>query len=321
MTLKVLEGLIKTHRGTAMHRARLFACLIVGPFLVVATGSSVAPSSVGIASENGTAGIEPVLRLEKPQYLEGEAVRFWVGVTPKNSAVIPEDLRKPCSLSITKPDGVRTVESVRWPVDGMLDHGWSGGWGFGEEKVRPGRYSLILECAGEKTPPVELTVERNEILDQIKAEFRFERNGAMTKDTQLPVVLAVQNGSQAIIRFPQRGAMMEGVSLRIVRKEPAFQSDLFFPWEKLNHSSVMPDTYTRDVASEVPAVVLRPGEHFEQRFLLEDAYSFDRAGDYEIQFGTVLSVLVGEKNGRFADLCPIRLPVTARAKFVLSRTD
>jgi hypothetical protein len=203
----------------------------------------------------------------------------------------------------------------------MPGHGWSGGWGFGEEKVEPGHYLLILECAGEKTPPVELIVDRSEILDQIKAQFRFERDGAIKKGTPVSVVMTVQNGSQAIIRFPRRGAMMEGVSLRIVRKEPAFQSDLFFPWEKLSYSSVMPDRYTWDMVSEVPSVVLQPGEHFEQPFLLEDAYSFDRAGDYEIRFGTVLSVLVGEKNGQFADLCPIRLPVTASATFVLSSAE
>jgi hypothetical protein len=304
-----------------MHKARLFACVIVGLFLTVATGSSVSQSSTRIPSENGAAGVIPVLRMEKPRYVEGEAIRFWVGVRPKNSTVIPYELWNPCSLSITKPDGARRVESVAWPVDGMLDHGWSGGWGFGEEKVGPGRYLLVLECAGEKTPPLELIVERSEILDQIKAEFRFEREGAVTRGNQVPVVLAVQNNSQAIIRFPHRGAMMEGVSLTIVRKEPALQSALFFPWEKLSHSSVMPDTYTWDVASEIPSVVLQPGEHFQQRFLLGDAYSFDQAGDYEIRFDTVLSVLVGEKNGEFADLCPIRLPVTASAKFVLSSAE
>jgi len=304
-----------------MHAARLFAHWIVGLLLIVATGSSVSPSSARIASENGAAGVEPVLRLEKPRYVEGEAIRFWVGVTPKNSSVIPEVLRKPCSLNITKPDRTQTIESVGWPVDGMLDNGWTGGWGFGEEKVVPGRYLLTLECAGEKTPPVELTVERNEILDQIKAEFRFEREGAIMRGSQVPVVLAVQNDSQAIIRFPQRGAMMEGVSLRIVRKEPAFQTDMFFPWEKLSHSSVLPDTYTWDVASDIPSVVLQPGEHFEQHFLFDDAYSFDRAGEYEIKFGTVLSVLVGDKNGPFADLCPIRLPVTTSAKFVLGTAE
>jgi hypothetical protein len=82
----------------------------------------------------------------------------------------------------------------------------------------------------------------------------------------------------------------------------------------------MPDTYTWDVP-EVPSVVLQPGAHFEQRFLLEHAYSFDEAGDYEVTFATVFSVLVGEKNGEFADLCPIRIPVTGRAKFVLSSSE
>jgi hypothetical protein len=34
--------------------------------------------------------------------------------------------------------------------------------------------------------PVELIVERSEIFDQIKAEFRFEHEGAVTRATQVP---------------------------------------------------------------------------------------------------------------------------------------
>jgi hypothetical protein len=71
-----------------MNRARLFGFLIVGLFSIVVTSSSVSPSSARITSDNGAAGVEPVLRLEKPRYVEGEAIRFWVGVTPKNSTVI-----------------------------------------------------------------------------------------------------------------------------------------------------------------------------------------------------------------------------------------
>ncbi len=294
-----------------MRIARFCFCLVGGLFLTAATSSSL----------SDVPSVEPVLRLEKPRYILGEAIRFWVGVMPKNSTSIPEDLRKPCSLNITKPDSTRRVEAVGWPVDGMVGRGWSGGWGFGEEKIEPGRYILVLECSGEKTPPVELIIERSEIMSQIKAEFRFEREGALTKAARVPFVLTVQNGSQARIRFPQRGAMMEGISLRIVRKEPALHSDLFFPWEKLSHSNLMPETYNWDVASEIPSVALQPGEQLEQRFLLEDAYSFEGAGDYEITVGTVVSVLVGEKNGQFADLCPIRLPVIGSGKFVLSNSE
>ena len=185
-----------------MFTMRPFALRLVGLCLVLAVSGYVSPLSNGFASQNGRGGIEPVLRLEKPRYVEGEAVRFWVGVKPKNSPTIPRELWKPCSLSVTRPDGTRRVDSIGWPIDGMIDHAWSGGWGFGDEKVEPGVYVLVLECAGEKTAPLELIVEQSEILAQIKAQFRFEREGAITKSTHVPIVLTVDNGSQETIRFP-----------------------------------------------------------------------------------------------------------------------
>lgn len=288
--------------------------------LILAEGLYVSPLSDDFASQNGPGGIKPVLRLEKPRYVEGEAVRFWVGVKPKNSPTIPPELWKPCSLSVTRPDGTRRVDSVGWPVDGMVDHGWSGGWGFGDEKVEPGVYVLVLECAGEKTAPLELVVQQSEIAAQVKAQFRFEREGAIAKSTHVPIVLTVDNSSQTTIRFPQRGAMMEGISLEIVRKEPASHWALFFPWKKLSYTSIMPDTYSWD-CPEIPSVTLKPGEHFQQHLLLEDAFSFDRAGDYQVTFATIFSVLVGEKDGPFADFCPIRIPAIGSASFVVTHDD
>jgi len=157
-------------------------------------------------------------------------------------------------------------------------------------------------------------------LAQIKAQFRFEREGAITKSTHVPIVLTVDNGSQETIRFPRRGAMAEGISLELVRKEPAFHSGLFFPWEKLSHSNTIPDTYSWDFP-EIPSVTLKPGEHFEQHLLLEDAFSFDQAGDYHVTFATVFSVLVGEKDGPFADVCPIRISAGGSASFVVTDAD
>jgi hypothetical protein len=305
-----------------MQRTGLSACLIVGLFLIIVTGSSVSSSSAGISSENRAAGVEPVLRLEKPRYVLGEAIRFWVGVSPKNSTGIPETLMTSCALSITSPDGAQSVQSIAWPVDGSSDRGWIGGWGFGDRKIEPGDYTLVLDCAGNKTPQVKLIVERNEVFSQIRAGFRFEHAGAVTKATKVPVVLTVQNDTNSVIRFPKRGALMEGISIKVVRKEPALDSEFFYPWQKLSHPSTSPASFTNTwgAASEVPSVVLRPGQHLEQRLLLGDAYSFEGDGNYEITFSTVLSVLVGEENGPFADLCPIRLPVTASAMFVVANT-
>ena len=308
-----------------MLTSRPFALRLVGLCLILAECWYVSPISKGFAFQNGRGGIEPVLRLEKPRYIAGESIRFWVGVKPKNSPTIPkelEELREPCSLSVTRPDGSQKVDSVGWPVDGIVGAAWSGGWGFGNEKVEPGIYVLVLECAGEKTAPLELIVEQNEILAQVKAQFRFEREGAIARSTQVPIVLTVDNGSQETIRFPQRGAMMEGISLDVVRKEPLSHWALFFPSEKLANSNVMPanNTYSWDFP-QIPSVTLKPGEHFEQHFLLEDAFSFDQAGDYQVMFATVFSVLVGEKGGPFADVCPIRIPATGGANFVVSDED
>lgn len=114
--------------------------------------------------------------------------------------------------------------------------------------------------------------------------------------------------------------MMEGISLEIVRKEPASHWALFFPWEKLSYTPIMPDTYSWD-CPEVPSVTLKPGERFQQRLLLEDAFSFDLAGDYQVTFASIFSVLVGEKDGPFADVCPIRIPAIGSASFVVTGDD
>jgi len=297
---------------------RLLARLIVVLFLILFDTFLLTPSRNRARSQEIAASVQPILRLEKPKYVLGEAIRFWVGAEPRNSAVIPQTLRKPCSLTITRPDGTTETQSVGWPTDGMIDRGWSGGWGFADEKVEAGSYVLVLECANEKTKPLTLSVEKNDIFGQIKAEFHFERSGNVTMGTPVPVTLTVQNNSQHMIRFPQRGAMGEGVSLKVLRDNPGFRSDFFYPWEKLSNSPFSADTYTWKVATVIPSIVLKPGEHFEQQFLLAEAYSFDQPGEYEVTFATVLPVLVGDESGPFSELCPIRLPVVAKEQFTVS---
>jgi hypothetical protein len=286
-----------------------FGSFLVSPWLIRGRSQNAA-----LAGD-----VTPILRLEKSKYLLGEAIRFWVGVEPKNSSDIPREAWKPCSLEIIKPDGSTETQSVGWPTDGWPGRGWYGGWGFDDNQAGP--YVLVLECAGEKTKPLELIVERNDLSDQIRAEFHFERSGVIRMGTPVPVILTVQNNSPNAIQFPQRGAMSEGISLRVIREEPAFRSDFFYPWEKLTSSSTLPNTYTWDVASNIPSVVLKPGEHFEQHFVLEEAYSFDQPGNYEVTFSTVLSVLVGEAHGPFSELCPIRMPVEAKEKFTATAAE
>jgi hypothetical protein len=251
------------------------------------------------------ATIRPILRLEKRKYVLGESIRFWVGIEIERPGVIPLSLRGPCSLEITKPDGSREVQSIAWPVDGNPARGWSGGWGFAAEEA--GSYALLLECSGQRTKQLPLTVEKNEISDEVRVAFRFERSGAVQVGTPIPIIFSVTNNSSFPIRFPERGVMMEGVSVSVVRDTPAYRSDFFYPWQKLKQFPLSPDTYGWDVATQLPSISLQPGKRFEQKLSLGDAYKFDQSGNYQVSFSTVVSILVGDEDGPFADLCPIRI--------------
>ena len=79
-----------------------------------------------------------------------------------------------------------------------------------------------------------------------------------------------------------------------------------------------PDTYTWEFAAKIPSITLEPGKRFEQRLALEDAYQFEQPGSYTVTFSTAISILVGDENGRYADLCPIRLVAENSHMFVVS---
>jgi len=269
-------------------------------------------------TQDADPGYVVTLRLEKPKYLLGETVRFWVGVRSTNGRPLPEEvINSPCTLFITKPDGSAETQTVGPAPDRIRGATFSGGgMGLGD-RIQAGKYVLVWECSKHKTKPVELFVDENEIFGQIRTEFRFERAGTIKMGTSVPVALRVQNNSLYTIRFPERGADGAEISVGAIRENPSSYNMTFYPAEKLSHSTISASTYTWDVASEIPTVVLKPGEHFEQKFLFEDAYKFDQPGKYTVMFSTVLQVLVGDKNGPFAQVCPVRFPASVVEQLVV----
>jgi hypothetical protein len=271
----------------------------------------------------------PVIRLDKSRFALGESVFFWVGVEATSRDPIPKEYQNTCRLIITRPDGTSKMEPNSWPADGMVDRGWLGGASIGSSETQLGRYTLVFEFAGQRTEPVSLLVEDLPILKQIEAEFVFShsRDGLAAPDGN--VILTVRNNSDQILRFPQPGGDNSMVSVSLSKSDRSYRNDFFYPSESLpglgKTSGISFDTFTWDVASQTPSITIRPGETYRQEMPLRAALaeaakgSSVRPGRYDVAFSTTLQILIGEKDGKWSEISPVRIPVSATAACVIDR--
>jgi hypothetical protein len=271
----------------------------------------------------------PIIRLNKSRFVLGESVFFWVGVEAVSRDPIPEEYQKTCRLIITRPDGTTKTEPVGWPADGPPDTGWLGGWGLGSNETQPGRYTLIFEFAGQRTGLVSLFVEDLPILKKIEAEFVFSRSGDGLAVHDGNVTLIVRNNSDQTLRFLQPDGFNSMVSVSLSKSDRSYRNDFFYPVESLpvgrNSPVITFDTFTWDVASRAPSVTIRPGETYRLEMPLRAALaeaakgSLVHPGSYDVTFSTTLQILIGEKDGKWSEISPARIPVSAKAAIVIMR--
>jgi hypothetical protein len=271
----------------------------------------------------------PIIRLNKSRFVLGESVFFWVGVKAVSRDPIPKEYQKTCRLIITRPDGTTRTEPVGWPVDGPEDAGWLGGWGWGSNETQPGRYTLIFEFAGQRTELVSLFVEDLPILKQIEAEFVFSRSGDGLAIPDGNVTLIVSNISDQTLRFLQPDGFNSMVSVSLLKSDRSYRNDFFYPVESLsvggNSPAITFDTFTWDVASRAPSITIRPGETYRQEMPLRAALAEAakglsvHPGRYDVTFSTTLQILIGEKDGKWSEISPVRIPVSATAACVIAR--
>lgn len=267
----------------------------------------------------------PIVRLDKTRFLLGEDIFFWVGVQQISDAPIPRKYQHTCRQIITLPDGTQKTEPVSWPIDGPPDSGWLGGAHLSKEIVQLGRYTIVFEFAGQKTAPVFLFVEDAPILKQIKIEFVFTRDHAVPGGhlpTTEKATLIVKNNSNQTLRFPRLGGNGPLLSVSIERIDGSYASEFFYPDNKLqgkNESrigSISFDSFTWEIARKVPTITVRAGETYRQELSLQAAFEEGQKGspfnpgEYRVTLSTELPILIGEKNGVWAELSPVRLPAS-----------
>ena len=259
----------------------------------------------------------PIIRLEKSRFVLGESVFFWVGVEANSRDPIPKEYQNTCGLIITRPDGTSKTEPTGWPLDGPEDRGWLGGAGLGANETQFGRYTLVFEFAGQRTAPVSLFIEDLPIIKQIEAELVFSRSSNGLADPDGHVTLILRNNSDQTLRFPQPDAYNSMVSVSLSKSDHSYRNDFFYPAESLPGGGKAPPifSYAWDVASQTPSVKIKLGETYRLEMPLRVALKGLPVypGSYEITFSTTLQVLIGEKDGGWSEISPIRIPVSATA--------
>jgi hypothetical protein len=266
----------------------------------------------------------PTIELEKTRFASNEEVFFWVGVTAPDDYRIPRSLWTTCRLTITRPDGTQRIDVVGWPNDGMLaDRGWRGGWGLRSEPLQIGRYVLVFEFAGQKTSPSSFTVEDIPILKVIAGEFMFP-SPLLLGSPDASVTLTVRNHSSQTIRFPHRGVMSEHVWVEL-NKTTGEKWVSSFPVPEpvllkaagIERSTIAEDTFSWILAGRVPTIVLAPGDIYRLELPLNTVLTGRGGsqpipdGEYDVRLSTIVQMLVGQRDGSWADLSPIRLNITS----------
>lgn len=164
-----------------------------------------------------------------------------------------------------------------WPIDGMLDRGWRGGWGLRSEPLQIGRYVLVFEFAGRKTSPYSFTVEDIPILKEITGEFMFPLP-LLLGSPDASVTLTVRNRSSQTIRFPHRGVMFENVWVGLNKTTGEKWSSSFPVPEPvllkaagIERSTIAEDRSSWILAGKVPTAVLAPGDIYRLELPLNAA--------------------------------------------------
>jgi hypothetical protein len=283
-----------------------FACFIVIGFWF--------GGAVGISLQ--TASYSPMLQLEKPVYVAGESIRFWIGVA--GDVEIPEALRRSAVVHWVYPDGSEMDEHVSWPIDGNPSGGWKGCWGFGNRSPGPGRYVVSFEFAGQRTADQSFEIVPNRVFSGIGARWLFidtNSGGIHTRGASLHL----ENKSGRVLRVAKPGSMGSEVWLRVKTFQPPTSESTFVPRSAMLRADEIPSTFFDkldwDNQSKWPMITVPGGGAVDRNLRLQSVYSFRDGQEYEITIGTVLTVFVGERDDSDAQMFPLRIPVSETARF------
>ncbi len=292
-----------------------------------ALATSILAFSALLAAEPAPAGdsatVRPTVKLEKARFTLHETVFFWLNVDVLRA--LPADLKDNGQVFITRPDGTLKIDTIGLPMDGPENpSSFSGGWGLGSEQSQPGKYSVAYEFLGVRSPTVTFTVEDVPELDRITGTFVLP--DPLDAAGSGVVALELRNGSNQVIHFPPRSDMQNGIGVNL--RQPSgtamypVDGDVVLRAAGLNRSRLSTNAYSWDALDKLPGVALEPGGTFRLELKLREVLSMPPdgkavtlgPGEYELRLSTTFQILVGDRNGPYADFSPMHLAVESKTR-------
>ena len=93
----------------------------------------------------------------------------------------------------------------------------------------------------------------------------------------------------------------------------------------IERSTIAEDRFSWILADSVPTIVLAPGDIYRLDLPLNTMLAGHGGfqpipdGEYEVRLSTIVQMLVGERDGPWADLSPIRLHITSVKQVMFTR--
>lgn len=272
---------------------------------ILAALPALTASSAALAQDEP----RPIVELDKPVYLSGERIRFWIGVSSRDP--IPREKQKGGQVHIVRPDGVEDVHATSWPADGMIDRGWKGGHGLGDSPVLTGRYRFWFVWDDKKSSEMEFTVKNWDLEDKLVTRWTFE--GDDFHDAV--ATLSVENHTDRLLRFPRLGNMDCGVWLSYVQTgtTPA-QANLIYPDSQLREPGgdySLAEEPAWKFLDMTPRIAVPPNDRFTQTLPLANVKLPFPFTAPEIRIATTLWLFVGAVSDAESALYPVKRVVTA----------
>jgi hypothetical protein len=178
---------------------------------------------------------------------------------------------------------------------------------------------VSFEFAGQKTADQPFEIVPNPFSNSIEAQWIFTDTKSGGGVHVRGALLHIENKADRALRVAKPGLLGSEVWLEVKAFRPPSSASTFVLQSAMLRSDEIPsfsfDKLDWNNQSKWPMIAVPAGSAADRSLTLASSYAFRDGQEYEITIGTVLTAFVGEPGDSDAQLFPLRIPVSATARF------